>query len=342
VVRKLQSKDSNIYLLCGEKKGLGVAYIRGIKHCLSELDADVLFEMDADFSHNPKDVRRLIAEIDAGADFVIGSRYVPGGSIPREWGFIRRMNSKVGNIVARYVAGIYTIKDCTAGFRAIRTSVLKNIDYDTLTVNGYAFQVALLHEAVIQGARVKEIPVDFTDRTEDESKLSIRDIVEFIINAWWIRVQSLKTFIKFAIVGISGIIVNLGSFTLLFELGLNKYFASPSAIEISIISNFLLNNYWTFRSRRTASRVRIKGLKFNAVSLVAMGISYSAFVTLSLLIPTLEPQVCQLIGIVPAVLINYFMNSYWTFRHVPETICKRIDNFDGYSAMDNTVDDFLK
>jgi dolichol-phosphate mannosyltransferase len=146
--------------------------------------------------------------------------------------------------------------------------------------------------------------------------LGLKDIFEFILNAWRIRLRTSTTFIKFGIVGISGVVVNLGLFTLLLEAGVNKFFASPIAIEVSIISNFLLNNYWTFCWRRTKSRVRIKGLKFNLVSLVALGISYSTFVILSLVFPTVPLQIHQLAGIIPAIFVNYFLNSYWTFKHV--------------------------
>ena len=180
-------------------------------------------------------------------------------------------------------------------------------------------QVALLHEAVSLGAKIEEIPVDFIDRTAGESKLGISDIIEFIVNAWWIRLHSSKTFIKFAVVGLSGVIVNLGIFTLLLQANVNKYIASPISIEVSIITNFLLNNYWTFRSRKSYDRVRIKGLKFNAVSLVSLGVSYTTFVILSMLFPETAPAVHQLIGIAPAMLINYFLNSYWTFKPAPES-----------------------
>ena len=87
-----------------------MAYIRGMRHALQSLHAEVVFEMDADFSHKPEDVRRLMAEIDAGADFVIGSRYVPGGSLPEAWGLLRQLNSRMGNFVARYVTGIYLVQ----------------------------------------------------------------------------------------------------------------------------------------------------------------------------------------------------------------------------------------
>ena len=312
-VRVLQSRYANLHLIQGQKTGLGTAYIRGMQYACERLGADVIFEMDADFSHKPEDVPRLMSEIEAGADFVIGSRYVSGGSIPEDWGLLRRLNSNVGNIAARYIAGIGGVKDCTAGFRAIRTSVLRRIDLDNLRVQGYAFQVALLHGAVLENARIKEVPVDFVSRKNGESKLGFGDILEFALNVWWIRLQSSRTFIKFGMGGLSGVFVNLGVFTLLLAMGINKYIASPIAIELSIISNFLLNNYWTFRHRRTKDRTRIRGLKFNLVSILALGVSYGTFVALSLVFPDTRAQIHQLIGIIPATLINYLLNSYWTF-----------------------------
>lgn len=317
-VRALQQQFPKVHLIEGRKEGLGAAYVRGMKFAMAQMAADVVYQMDADFSHKPEDVPRLMNEIDRGADFVIGSRYVEGGSIPGNWGFLRRLNSLGGNFVARYVAGIYRIRDCTAGFRAIRTSILHDIDLSRLRVQGYAFQVALLHAAVTDGAKIVEIPVDFIDRTQGESKLGLSDIVEFIQNAWWIRLQSSRVFIKFAIVGLSGVVVNLGVFAMLLSLGVSKYIASPFAIEASIVSNFLLNNYWTFKWRKTKDRVRVKGLKFNVVSIVALGISYSTFLLMSAAYPELPPFIPQLSGVLPAMFVNYFLNSYWTFKHAEE------------------------
>jgi dolichol-phosphate mannosyltransferase len=314
-VRVLQSSYANLHLIEGRNAGLGMAYIRGMRHASEQLGADVVFEMDADFSHKPEDVPRLMSEIDAGADFVVGSRYIKGGSVPKDWGLLRRFNSLGGNIAARYIAGITQVKDCTAGFRAIRTSILQRIDLSRLHVQGYAFQVALLHAAVVEGVRIKEVPVDFVNRKYGESKLGLRDILEFIINVWWIRLQSSRTFIRFGMVGLSGVMVNLGFFTLFLAMGVNKYVASPIAIELSIISNFLLNNYWTFRHRKTKDRTRIRGLKFNLVSILALGVSYATFVALSLVFPETAAQVHQLIGIIPATIINYLLNSYWTFGY---------------------------
>ena len=317
VVRSMMSIRVNLHLLTGRKEGLGAAYIRGMDHALRDLGADAVFEMDADFSHKPEDVPRLLAALDGGADFVIGSRYVQGGSIPAEWGTVRRMNSRYGNLVARYVAGIYRVRDCTAGFRAIRGSLLRRINLQNLRVQGYAFQVALLHEAVIRSAVIREVPVSFIDRTMGESKLGLKDIVEFLFNAWWIRVRSASTFIKFLFVGATGVIVNLGLFTMLLKMGVNKYLASPVAIQVSIFSNFLLNNYWTFRWRNTADSIQVRGVKFNLVSLASLAISYAAFILGSVAFPNAHPALIQFLGIIPATIVNYLGNSYWTFRDSP-------------------------
>jgi dolichol-phosphate mannosyltransferase len=314
LVREAKQSQPNVHLICGEKAGLGAAYIRGMEYAIRELHADVVFEMDADFSHNPADVPRLLAALEEGADFVIGSRHVKGGSIPAEWSMWRKLNSAGGNWVARYIAGLYGIRDCTAGFRAIRASILRQIDFSALRVKGYAFQVALLHQAVTLGAVVREVPVHFIDRKLGQSKLGLADIVEFVLNAWWIRLRALRTFIRFALVGASGTLVNLGVFTAALHGGLNKYVSSAAAIEVSIVWNFFLNNYWTFKERRTRDRTRIKGLKYNLVSLATLGVSFATFSAMSLWVPRAPLQFDQLVGIIPAVLVNYFLNSYWTFR----------------------------
>lgn len=314
-VRAAQKRLPNLHLLEGAKQGLGAAYIRGMRHALDRLGADAVVQMDADFSHDPLDLPRLIGAIDQGADLVIGSRYIQGGSIPDNWGLHRRLNSRCGNIVARHVAGIGNVRDCTAGFRIIRASVLRGIELEGLRVQGYAFQIALLHAAKAGGATVVEIPVHFTDRTIGESKLGLKDIVEFFQSAAWIRFQSSRTFLKFAAVGSCGVVVNLGVLTLLHNgLGINKYLAAPLAIQASIFSNFLGNNYWTFNGRTMNGRTRIRGMKFNAVSFLSLGVSYGAFVILSNAWPSVAPQVHQAIGIVPATVVNYFLNSYWTFK----------------------------
>jgi dolichol-phosphate mannosyltransferase len=140
------------------------------------------------------------------------------------------------------------------------------------------------------------------------------DIVEFLVNAWWIRLWSARTFIKFCIVGATGVVVNLAVFSGLLTWGANPYVASPLAVEVSILWNFLLNNAWTFRHRPKAESIGVRGLKFNIISLASLAVTFGTFVTLSKLFPQLPLLVDQLAAIVPTTAINYFLNSYWTFK----------------------------
>ena len=206
IVKNFQESNINVHLLSDLKKeGLGAAYIRGFTYAIETLNADIVVEMDADFSHNPCDLPRLITEISNGNDFVIGSRYVAGGSIPKNWSVLRRANSKFGNILARHVAGLGKIKDCTGGFRAIKTDLIKSIDLTSLGVKGYAFQISLLHAALKKRAKVVEIPIHFTDRVYGQSKIRLTDISEFMINTFELRFPALGyvgIFLKSLVAGI--------------------------------------------------------------------------------------------------------------------------------------------
>ena len=186
VAREAARRWGNVHLLSGEKQGLGIAYARGIEHALRELHAGVVVQMDADFSHNPADVPRLLAALDAGADFVIGSRYVRGGSAPPDWGPVRRGISLVANLGARLIGGLGRVHDCTNGFRAIRASLLERIDL-AAAPRGYAILMYLIHEAVRLDARVEEVPVSFANRSRGESKLGVGDALEFFLSACSLR-----------------------------------------------------------------------------------------------------------------------------------------------------------
>ena len=190
IVTEYSKQHKNVFILGGtRKRGLGTAYKRGILHAIEHLKADIVFEMDADFSHDPGDIPRLLRALADGSDFAIGSRYVPGGSIPSNWSAFRKANSRWGNIFARYIAGLRGVRDCTSGYRAIRASTLLKIELNKLAVTGYAFQMSLLHAAVSCGATVTEIPIRFADRIRGESKIGIADIIEFMIKSFEIRLS---------------------------------------------------------------------------------------------------------------------------------------------------------
>ncbi|HLG26143.1 MAG TPA: polyprenol monophosphomannose synthase [Candidatus Gracilibacteria bacterium] len=186
IVKKLQKKYRNLHLITGQKKGLGAAYTRGFKHILNTMKCDYIFQMDADFQHNPRYIPQFLKKTAEGYDFIIGSRYIAGGDYPN-WSFKRKLYSWGANFIARKIAGIYDIEDCTSGFRCISAKFLKSFDLGTLRANGYAFQMSLLHAATKKHLKITQIPILFPNRTRGESKLGRHDIKEFFINAIKLR-----------------------------------------------------------------------------------------------------------------------------------------------------------
>ncbi len=150
------------------KEGLGRAYVAGFREVLTG-DAQYVLQMDCDFSHDPADVPRLIAAVDAGADLAIGSRYVAGGGTSN-WGPIRLLMSRTASIFTRLI--LMPVRDATGGFKCFRREVLEAIDLDSIDAAGYVFQVETTFRARRKGFKVVEIPIHFADRTEGESKMS--------------------------------------------------------------------------------------------------------------------------------------------------------------------------
>lgn len=167
------------------KGGLGPAYAAGFTAGLAG-PADVICEMDADFSHDPTDLPRLIAAIEDGADLAIGSRYVAGGGV-EDWPWHRRWLSRGGNIYARTLLRT-KIHDMTAGFRAFRASALRTLEYGSCEASGYGFQVEMAWKAARRGLDVREVPIMFRDRTRGTSKMGARIAIEamWLVTKWGI------------------------------------------------------------------------------------------------------------------------------------------------------------
>jgi len=165
------------------KQGLGPAYAEAFDD-LVQGDAQVIVEMDADFSHDPADLPRLVEAIEDGADLAIGSRYVPGGSTP-DWPLLRQMISKSGNLYARFMLGI-PIRDATAGFRAFRPEALASLPYGSAEASGYGFQVEMAWRAAQEGLEIVEIPIAFRDRTRGQSKMGLAIVAEamWLVTVW--------------------------------------------------------------------------------------------------------------------------------------------------------------
>jgi dolichol-phosphate mannosyltransferase len=170
-----------------EKQGLGPAYRAGFRRAL-ELGADVVMQMDADFSHPPEAVPTLLQELECH-DVVLGSRYLNGITVVN-WPIERILISYFGNWYARKVTGL-RISDATGGFRCMRRETLEQIDFDRIRANGYAFQIEMNFRFEKRGARIKEVPFFFLDRTRGASKLTLRIGLEALWIVWWLRLAHL-------------------------------------------------------------------------------------------------------------------------------------------------------
>jgi dolichol-phosphate mannosyltransferase len=171
------------------KEGLGPAYLAGFRRALAD-GAELVLEMDCDFSHSPDDVPRLIAAAEEGADLAIGSRYVRGGSVGN-WGLLRRFVSAGGSFYARVLLGA-PVRDLTGGFKCYRRRVLETIDLDAIHSKGYAFQIETTYRTLRAGLRVVEIPIHFVDREEGGSKMSRAIVAEAIWKVPMLRLAALS------------------------------------------------------------------------------------------------------------------------------------------------------
>jgi len=188
IADRLATEDDRVHVLHREgKEGLGPAYLAGFGHAL-ELGADLVFELDCDFSHDPADVPRLAAAT-GNADLVLGSRYVHGGGT-RNWGFVRRFVSRGGSLYAQVLLQL-GLRDLTGGFKCYRRKVLETIDLDGISSLGYAFQIETTYRALRAGFRVVEVPITFSDREVGGSKMSKGIVLEAIWRVPVLRARAL-------------------------------------------------------------------------------------------------------------------------------------------------------
>ena len=176
------------------KAGLGSAYRAGFSWGL-ERGFEAMVEMDSDFSHDPAALPGLVAPLERGVDLSVGSRYVPGGSIPH-WAWHRRMLSEWGNRYASAMLGLH-VTDSTSGFRAYRADMLRRLDLERIRADGYGFQIEMVHEVLQREGRVEEVPIRFVDRVEGKSKMSTAIVVEALgLVTWWGLLRLLRAVLR--------------------------------------------------------------------------------------------------------------------------------------------------
>src|SRR3989304_963788 len=210
IVEEEMKKRNNLHIVQQTKTGLGYAYVDGFKYAVEKLGADAVMEMDADGQHPPEFVKPMVEAYLSGAEYVIGSRYIPGGSIPKEWAFFRKAVSYFGNLYIRLVLLKPSIHDLTTGFRLTRVKgVLDKINLDNLMEKErFAYKLDLLYQSIKNSKKTVEVPLQFRPRTTDKSKFNIKEMVASYKTVVILGIKDKSKFIKFGTVGFAGYLVN--------------------------------------------------------------------------------------------------------------------------------------
>jgi len=338
VVRELMKKNEKIHLIKVDP-GLGVGLIKGHQYALENLHPDIVAQLDADGQVVPDVLVRLVKTIEEGYSLAIGSRFVSGGQ--NQLSFARRVFTYGASSFCRFLIGPWDIKEVTNSARAFTPELFKKINLARLPWKETTFiiQPAFLHEAVLAGAKYKEVPLIFKNRLEGYSKNKVfnytYDVVTYgidaLLNKLGVKVRFFyitrraKTLVKFGLVGFVGTMVDFFFYKILINiLALNPATAKGFSTEMAIINNFILNNYWTFRYRKTKTNIWQKFGIFNVVSLGGLII---AVLIVKFLHMTYGDGFINLFGrpvaynnfyffatIPPVMLWNFTINHFITWR----------------------------
>lgn len=301
------------------KLGIGSAIRNGLEIALSSPDCGYVITMDADLSHDPNDVPRLLSAAEEGnAGMIQASRYMKGGGIIG-WGFLRKLQSRVAN---RICGMLFRLPSEVTTYFRVYTRESAQLVVDNVSADKYEFAVMSALAVKDHGLKIREVPVVFVNRTLGKSKLRTSDVlVWFVVILKIFLTRQIRRFesgrfLKFCLVGLTGVGVNEGLFALLTNLWGEQYVyhAGVIAIETSIITNFILNDIWTFRDRRKmAGRTLVRMLKYNLTCVVGVGVNLGVF-ALFYEVFEINHLVSYLIGIVAAVLWNYGGSTMWAWR----------------------------
>ncbi|OGY30334.1 MAG: hypothetical protein A3F33_02665, partial [Candidatus Woykebacteria bacterium RIFCSPHIGHO2_12_FULL_43_10] len=314
-VRGLQKKISSLHLVEDSRRGIGVGLLTGFDYAFNTLKVDAGVSMDADFSHNPNDIPRLVAEFDKGYHVVIGSRYMKGGST-KNWSMVRRMGSIVINQYIKLVLGMKP-EDSTTDFRLYTKDVWRKLDKQSVPWERRSFlaTLAILYYMLKVSPNFIEIPVAFPDRERGYSKAMLLayaiDIFKFGLKE---RRGTIMTFFRFLAVGLTGVVVNLGAISFFIEvMSLNKLLSSALAAETSIFSNFILNNLYTFHGRSRERNILVKFVKYNIVALSGIFITLGVFWFFTHVV-YLHYLIAQLLGIGVATPLTFLASIKWAWK----------------------------
>ncbi|WP_435020821.1 glycosyltransferase [Tundrisphaera sp. TA3] len=286
-------------------RGLSPAVIDGLRLARHP----VVVVMDADLSHPPEKIPDMILALASGQQFVIGSRYVPGGSTDDEWGFFRWLNSQVATLLARPLTAA---RDPMAGFFAFRRAELEKAPY--LNPIGYKIGLELIVKCGLEN--VGEVPIQFIDRRFGQSKLSLKEQIRYLqhlLRLYAYKFSSASTAAQFAAVGLSGLIVNLSVITLMVAMGFGNNAAVACGITISLVTNFLLHRRFSFAYPRSGPFFRQFG-SFALASFFGAVVNFAvtSLVARSRWAPPI--QVAATIGVAAGMSFNYLATQFVVFR----------------------------
>jgi dolichol-phosphate mannosyltransferase len=292
-----------------DARGLATAVVHGLKYA----SGNIIGVMDADLQHPPEKLPDLVRAIENGADMAIGSRYIPGGGCPN-WDMTRKIVSKVALMVSHLLLpSTRAVKDPLAGFFMFRR---ENIDIDKLKPIGYKISLEIMLTGSFKN--IVEVPYVFEERSAGQSKLRPQQQIDYLKHLFSLmaRTGELAMFLKFVAVGLSGVVVNEGVYWLLTRYGglaAYDYWAVVIGIEVSIITNFILNDSFTFAGRRRGKSFLGRLLKFNLICVVGAGIQWGLFMLFTRVFGVYD-LLSNFIGIVVAFLWNYLVNRNWTWK----------------------------
>lgn len=291
------------------ERGLASAVVEGFKHA----SGNIFVVMDADLQHSPEKIPELIKELEKGSDIAIASRYIQGGGIEK-WSYFRRLTSYIAQFLAKTILpGVRKIRDPLSGFFALNREVIKE---SNLNPSGYKILLEILAKGNYK--KVAEVPLIFKERKTGKSKLNLREEINYLRHLYKLSKseKEISRFLKFCLVGLSGVLVNLGLLQLLTEIfGLFYLVSAVFSIESSILSNFILNEIWTFRERRTSPRKDVlnRAIKFNIVGIGGLLINVAILFLLTESFG-IYYLISEMFGIGAAVLWNFTINTWWTWK----------------------------
>jgi dolichol-phosphate mannosyltransferase len=316
IVKDLQAKYANLHFLTeSHKTGLGSAYAQALSYAVNELAADLVFEFDADLSHQPKYLMPMADKLEH-CDVIIGSRYVAGGSIPADWAWYRKFLSGMGNKIIRLVLS-RKYKDFTSGFRGVHGEVYRKLLPKKFISNDYSYKIHLLWILHKADLIIKEFPIEFIDRTQGQSKLPTNSIRDTFRTLFLLRAQDVKKFFRMGLVGFYGMLLQIIIYRYVRHF-FTPFYSTQLAVLLTMLNNYIWHHSFTFRSSH--SIFAIKRLKILAIfllysgftilmqaSIVSLGVHYFGE-------GKLQENILMLTAVGLASFINYFFYSRLIWR----------------------------